>query len=63
MPKATAQVTAGQDRERAAGSGRKAAKHSGKVDRRMGSHASAPALDAPVKAYQASQHALDKSTE
>ncbi len=60
MPK-DAQVTAETDRERAAGSGRKTAKHFGKGDPRAGNHASAPALDAPLKAYQASQHARKKS--
>jgi hypothetical protein len=62
MPK-DAQVTARQDRDRIGGSGRKAPKYSGKADPRAGGHASAPALDAPLKAYQASQHAHQKSAE
>jgi hypothetical protein len=55
------QVTEKQARGRAPKSGRKHAKRSG--DDRVGSHASPPALDAPLKAYQASQLAREKSTE
>ena len=60
MPKYP-QVTEKQERGRGPKSGLKHTKRSG--DPTVGSHASAPALDAPLKAYQASQHAREKSTD